>query len=104
MAGSLIRLHLHDCFAQGCDASNLLDEAPSIDSEKNVFPNLGSVRGFGIIEDAKREVEKICPGVVSCVDILFQLEMYQLLPMLPSNSKRMKCLAELIQKEPTWTR
>ncbi|MCD7456431.1 hypothetical protein HAX54_031735 [Datura stramonium] len=27
-------------------------------------------RGYGIIEDAKRELEKIFPGIVSCADIL----------------------------------
>nr|GMD32767.1 lignin-forming anionic peroxidase-like [Ipomoea batatas] len=70
MAASLIRLHFHDCFVQGCDASILLDETPSIESEKTALPNLGSVRGFDVIENAKAEVEKICPGIVSCADIL----------------------------------
>lgn len=55
---------------QGCDASILLDDAPSITSEKNVGANRGSVRGYEVIDTAKREVEKICPGVVSCADIL----------------------------------
>ncbi|KAH0712352.1 hypothetical protein KY289_008311 [Solanum tuberosum] len=54
----------------GCDASILLNETTSIVSEKTVLPNLGSVRGYGVIEDAKAEIEKICPGVVSCADIL----------------------------------
>ncbi|GKA81263.1 heme peroxidase [Tanacetum coccineum] len=70
MAASLLRLHFHDCFVQGCDASILLDDAPMIISEKNALPNKGSVRGFEVIEAAKAKVEKLCPGVVSCADIL----------------------------------
>lgn len=70
MAASLIRLHFHDCFVQGCDASILLDDAPSISSEKNAGPNRDSVRGYQVIEDAKSQVEKKCPGVVSCADIV----------------------------------
>ncbi|XP_071735751.1 lignin-forming anionic peroxidase-like [Rutidosis leptorrhynchoides] len=70
MAASLLRLHFHDCFVQGCDASILLDDGPSIVSEKNAFPNKNSVRGYEVIEAAKSEVEKLCPGVVSCADVL----------------------------------
>ncbi|KAF8378895.1 hypothetical protein HHK36_030244 [Tetracentron sinense] len=70
MAASLIRLHFHDCFVQGCDASILLDEAASSTSERNARPNFNSARGFEIIEAAKSQVESICPGVVSCADIL----------------------------------
>ncbi|KAJ6717524.1 PEROXIDASE 72-RELATED [Salix purpurea] len=70
MAASLIRLHFHDCFVQGCDASILLDETSSIQSEKTAGPNDNSVRGYEVIENAKSKVEKICPGVVSCADII----------------------------------
>ncbi|KAM0047858.1 putative peroxidase [Helianthus debilis subsp. tardiflorus] len=55
---------------QGCDVSILLDDGPSIISEKNALPNKGSVRGYEVIEAAKSEVEKLCPGVVSCADVI----------------------------------
>ncbi|KAM3281276.1 lignin-forming anionic peroxidase-like [Capsicum chacoense] len=38
--------------------------------EKTALLNLGSVRGYGIIKDAKRELEKTCPKIVSCAHIL----------------------------------
>lgn len=48
----------------------MLDESPSITSEKNAAPNRGSVRGYEVIEAAKSKVESLCPGVVSCADII----------------------------------
>ncbi|XP_047323747.1 lignin-forming anionic peroxidase-like [Impatiens glandulifera] len=70
MAASLVRLHFHDCFVQGCDASILLSEQATPNSERNALQNRGSARGFEVVDAAKVEVEKICPGVVSCADIL----------------------------------
>ena len=55
---------------QGCDASILLEATPSIDSEQSAPANDNSARGYHVIEAAKLEVEKLCPGVVSCADIL----------------------------------
>ncbi|PWA37152.1 heme peroxidase [Artemisia annua] len=46
MGASLLRLHFHDCFVNGCDASILLDQTSTIDSEKNAGANVNSARGF----------------------------------------------------------
>ncbi|XP_060669698.1 lignin-forming anionic peroxidase-like, partial [Ziziphus jujuba] len=70
MVASLIRLHFHDCFVQGCDASILLNGTSTIISEMEAGPNRNSARGHQVIDAAKLEVEKICPGVISCADIL----------------------------------
>ncbi|KAH7516704.1 hypothetical protein FEM48_Zijuj10G0163300 [Ziziphus jujuba var. spinosa] len=70
MAASLIRLHFHDCFVQGYDVSILLHGTSTIRSEMEAGPNRNSARGHQVIDAAKLEVEKICPGVISCADIL----------------------------------
>ncbi|XP_006346979.1 peroxidase 72-like [Solanum tuberosum] len=70
MAASLLRLHFHDCFVKGCDASLLLDNSGTIISEKRSNPNRNSVRGFEVIDEIKKTLEKECPQTVSCADIL----------------------------------
>ncbi|XP_044969428.1 peroxidase 2-like [Hordeum vulgare subsp. vulgare] len=79
MAASLLRLHFHDCFVQGCDASVLLNDtgADGVANERNAFGNVGSLLGFDVIDQIKNDVESACKKpyssnnpVISCADIL----------------------------------
>ncbi|CAN1349003.1 Peroxidase 52 [Linum perenne] len=65
MGASLLRLFFHDCFV---NVSGLFLFA--FTGEKNANPNRNSARGFEVIDDIKAAVEKACPGVVSCADVL----------------------------------
>ncbi|KAI3890395.1 hypothetical protein MKX03_028217 [Papaver bracteatum] len=71
MGASLLRLHFHDCFVNGCDGSVLLDSTSTIDGEKTAFGNNNSLRGFEVVDRIKADVDKVCGAqVVSCADIL----------------------------------
>ncbi|KAJ3693493.1 hypothetical protein LUZ60_008973 [Juncus effusus] len=66
IVAGLLRLLFHDCFVNGCDASILLDGS---DSEKTAPPN-SSVFGYDLVDLIKSDLESVCPGVVSCSDII----------------------------------
>nr|VDD22416.1 unnamed protein product [Brassica oleracea] len=66
VTAALLRMHFHDCFVRGCDASLLID---STNSEKTAGPN-GSVREFDLIDRIKAQLEAACPSTVSCADII----------------------------------
>ncbi|GLU19729.1 hypothetical protein SLE2022_359610 [Rubroshorea leprosula] len=66
---ALLRMHFHDCFIRGCDASVLLNSKGTNQAEKDGPPNI-SLHAFYVIDDAKKEVEAACACVVSCADIL----------------------------------
>ncbi|CAN6311840.1 unnamed protein product [Urochloa humidicola] len=61
----LLRMQFHECVINGCDGGLLID-GPG--TEKTAPPNL-SVKGYDVIAAIKAELEKRCPGVVSCADI-----------------------------------
>ncbi|KAH7290533.1 hypothetical protein KP509_30G052200 [Ceratopteris richardii] len=68
---SLLRLVFHDCQVKACDASILLVDDP----RNGVLSELHSPKNFGIrrlnfINIIKEQIERRCPGVVSCADII----------------------------------
>ncbi|KAF8050916.1 hypothetical protein N665_1856s0004 [Sinapis alba] len=69
VTAALLRMHFHDCFVRGCDASLLIDSTAARPSEKSAGPN-GSVREFDLIDRIKAQLEAACPSTVSCADIV----------------------------------
>ncbi|KAK8941026.1 Peroxidase 17 [Platanthera zijinensis] len=69
-AASVMRLQFHDCFVNGCDGSLLLDDSPTMIGEKLSLSNINSLRSYEVIDEAKEELENVCPGIVSCADII----------------------------------
>ncbi|XP_027357461.1 peroxidase 12-like [Abrus precatorius] len=70
-APGLLRLFFHDCFAQGCDASILLNGVNGEDDEKQHPANLGlRQEAIQTIENLRILIYRQCLPVVSCSDIL----------------------------------
>ncbi|CAM0913586.1 unnamed protein product [Alopecurus aequalis] len=67
IVANLLRLQFHECGVNGCDGGLLID-GPG--SEKTAMPNQSlNLKAFDLIAAIKTELEKWCPGVVSCSDI-----------------------------------
>ena len=47
-----------------------MDDTATFTGEKTAGPNNNSVRGYEVIDTIKSQLESLCPGVVSCADIV----------------------------------
>ncbi|GLJ51750.1 hypothetical protein SUGI_1099800 [Cryptomeria japonica] len=66
---NLYQEHGNTAVSWSCDASLLLDTSGGVMSEKASDRNFG-LRNFKYLNTIKRALEKECPGVVSCADIV----------------------------------
>lgn len=57
---------MHDSIGKGCDGSILLN-GEDVEQKAPVNKKLGGIK---TVNDIKEAVEKVCPGVVSCTDVL----------------------------------
>ncbi|CAN8231607.1 unnamed protein product [Cochlearia groenlandica] len=72
-AAGTLRLFFHDCFMEGCDASILIATNSSNKAERDDVHNQSLPEdAFDVVTRVKTALEKSCPGVVSCADILAQ--------------------------------
>lgn len=55
---------------QGCDGSLLLDDTPDMLGEKLSLSNINSLRSYEVVDEIKEALENVCPGIVSCADII----------------------------------
>jgi hypothetical protein len=76
-SGPQLRLFFHDCFVQGCDASVLINSTNLNQAEKDASINF-SIGNFFVIDEIKEQLEKECPGVVSCADVLALVAVYSI--------------------------
>uniref|UniRef100_A0A7N0UWK8 Peroxidase n=1 Tax=Kalanchoe fedtschenkoi TaxID=63787 RepID=A0A7N0UWK8_KALFE len=70
-AAGALRLIVHDCFVEGCDASILISSNAFNTAERDAEINLALPGdAFDVVVRAKTAIELECPGVVSCADIV----------------------------------
>ncbi|KAI4351501.1 hypothetical protein L6164_005867 [Bauhinia variegata] len=70
-AAATLRLFLHDCLPNGCDASVLVSSTAFNRAERDHEINLSLPGdGFDVVVRAKTALELACPNTVSCADIL----------------------------------
>lgn len=48
----------------------LLDDTPTMLGEKFALSNINSLRSYEVVDEVKEALEKVCPGIVSCADII----------------------------------